>query len=118
MLTTEQIEGRLNSIDQKIKGITILIDRLNTNVEGRANITDLNRSIEELRELIRSNATLLSSFEEKLSKIVLPEDTRYYLDQGEVSSFQSNFNTLKAMLNKFDQLYKNLVAYQSKLKSS
>jgi len=112
MLTTEQIEAKFNAIDNKLKGFSILLNRMDVDISGKTNIADLNRSISDLKELIRSNASIIKSIEEKLTSIILPEETRYYLSQGEVSTFQSNFNTLKAMMNKLDKLYKNLVAYQ------
>ncbi|MCK9428880.1 MAG: hypothetical protein M0R17_02565 [Candidatus Omnitrophica bacterium] len=115
MLTTEQIEVKLNNLDQKIKGVVVLIERLSSDISAKTNITDLNRNVSELRDLIKDNATFIGSLEEKLAKIILPEETRYYLNEGEVSSFQSNFNTLKAMMNKMDTLYKNIVNYQSNL---
>ena len=113
MLTTQQIASKFNNIDLVLKGITIQLERLNTDLSNKANLTDLSRGLEELRELIRSTASTVQVLEQKLSKIILPEDTRLYLAEGEVQSFQSNFNSLKAMMTKFDRLYKNLVAYQS-----
>lgn len=115
MLTNEQIEAKLNSIDARLKGITVVLDRMNTDIASKTNLTDLNRSVEELRELIRANSILINSLEEKLTSVILPEETRYYLSQGEVATFQSNFNALKAMMNKLDKLSKNIVAYQANL---
>jgi len=115
MLTTEQIASKFNNIDLIIKGFTVQLERFNADLSNKANLTDLTRGLDEIRELIRSTASTVQDLEEKLTKIILPEDTRLYLDEGEVQSFQSNFNALKAMMTKFDKLYKNLVAYQSNL---
>lgn len=117
MLTTEQIEARLNSIDIKIKGLILQLDRISAELNGKSNITDFNRTIREIEELIKSNAIVIQALEEKLSKVLLPKETRFYLEEGEVSNFQSNFNTLKAMMTKLDKLYKNLIAYQANLTS-
>jgi hypothetical protein len=113
MLTTEQIENRLNILDTKIKGFSIQLERMSADIANKSNITDMLRNIEELKSLIRDNNIILQTLEEKLSKVILPEQTRLYLDEGEVESFQSNFNTLKAMMTKLDRLSHNLVAYQS-----
>jgi hypothetical protein len=117
MLTTEQIESKFNILDIKIKGLTIQLERMNNDLSNKTNLTDLSRSINELKELIRTNAVVVQKIEEKLSKVILPEQTRFFLNEGEVENFQSNFNTLKAMMTKFDKLYRNLVAYQSNLKT-
>lgn len=113
MLTTEQISTNFNILDIKIQGVAVQLERLASNLANKANLTDLSRAVEEIRELIRETASTVQSLEQKLSKVILPEDTRLYLAEGEVQSFQSNFNALKAMMTKFDRLYKNLVAYQS-----
>lgn len=118
MLSTDQIETRLNNIDTKLRGIVVQIDRVNADLSNKVNIPDLSRSIEELRELIRVSAQTIQELEEKLTKIILPEDTRLYLAEGEVQNFQSNFNTLRAMMTKFDKLYKNLVSYQANISSN
>lgn len=115
MLTTEQISSKFNNLDIKLEGIKVQLERISNDLSNKANLTDLTRGLDELRELIRETATTVQTLEQKLAKIILPEDTRLYLDEGEVQSFQSNFNALKAMMTKFDKLYKNLVAYQSNL---
>ena len=113
MLTTDQIESKFESLDTKIKGIVSTIERMSADLSNKTNNANLNRSISELKELIRQNAIAIQDLNNKLSMVILPEQTRMYLDGGEVQSFQSNFNTLKAMMVKFDKLYNNLVAFQS-----
>jgi len=117
MLTTEQIETRLNNLEIKVKGIILKQERIISDMANKANLTDLSRRIEEVNELIRVSNISIQLLEEKLSKVILPEATRLYLDEGEVQSFQSNFNTLKAMMTKFNTLYRNLVAYNSNVNS-
>jgi uncharacterized protein YukE len=118
MLTTEQIASKFNNIDLKLEGFKNQLERMNNDLSNKANLTDLSRGLEELKELIRSTASTVQQLEQRLSKVLLPEETRMYLAEGEVQSFQSNFNALKAMMTKFDKLYKNLVAYNSNLTQS
>ena len=75
MLTTEQIEAKFNAIDNKLKGITTILNRMDTDISGKTNSADLNRSIDELRELIRANSILIAAIDEKLASIILPEET-------------------------------------------
>jgi hypothetical protein len=117
MLTNEQIEAKLNAINNRLLGLTTNLERTNAELLNKTNNSALNRTSEELRELIRQTAIDVNTLNEKLGKIILPEETRMYLDAGEVQDFQSNFNALKAMMVKFDKLYKNLVAYTSNLDS-
>jgi hypothetical protein len=117
MLTTEQIETKFESLNTKVRALTTQLDVLNNDLINKVNTTDMLRSLEEIKDLIRTQATTIGEIEERLSKIILPEETRYYLEEGEVDSYQANINTLKAMMVKFDKLYKNLVAYQSNINS-
>lgn len=113
-LTTEQLETKLVALERYIAGLQEQMNKLETNLNARALTSDLRRTETLLRNLIRDNARLINTIEQRLSKIILPEETRYYLDQGEVEQFQSNFNKLRAMMTSFDKLYKNLVAYTSR----
>ena len=118
MLSNEQIEAKFNSLDSYNKALRTAMDRMSAELANKSNITDTNRNISELKDLIRQNSISIQALTDKLSKVILPEETRMYLDGGEVESYQSNFNTLRAMMVKFDKLYKNLVAYESKLSNS
>lgn len=112
-LTTEQMETKLVALERYIAGLQEQMNKLKTDLEARALTSDLRRTESLLRDLIRDNSRLINTIEQRLSKVILPEETRYYLDQGEVEQFQSNFNQLRAMMAAFDKLYKNLVAYAS-----
>lgn len=110
-LTTQQLEAKIMTLETKVKGLQSQINTLNTKLLARSTTSDLRRTETIIKELIRDNAKLIGDLEEKLAKIILPENTRYYLEQGEVSQFQSNFNQLRAMMASFKKLYDSLVAY-------
>lgn len=110
-LTTTQMETKLAALEKYISGLQQQINDLETNLGARALSTDLRRTETLLRNIVRDNSRLITTMENRLSKVILPEETRYYLDQGEVEQFQSNFNKLRAMMSKFEKLYNSLVAY-------
>lgn len=114
-LTTEQLEMKVLNLETQIKGLVTKINNVTTEVNSKTNVVDANRNNIELRSLISDNGTLITNLEEKLAKVILPAETRFYLSEGEVTDFQSNFNQLKAMMISFEKLYKNLVAYSSNL---
>lgn len=113
-MTIEQLEDRIKDAENKIKALNLVYDRLSATVESKTNSSDLNRTSTELRELIAGTDNTVAQLNEKLSKVILPEETRYYLKEGEVAAFQSNFNKLKTMLIKIESLYQSVVAYESK----
>jgi uncharacterized protein YukE len=114
MTTIDQLENKVLNLETKIKGIQISLERIISELTSKASSTDLSREDSQIRELITDVSKTVSELDAKLAKVLLPEETRYYLEGSEVESFQSNFNKLKAMMIQFDKLYKNLVAYQAK----
>ena len=116
-LTPEQIEIKIRQLETKIKAFQVTLERLQADINNKISSSDLSRTNNELRGLIQDNSKLINNNVEKLSKVILPEETRFYLEGSEVQDFQSNFNKLKAMMVNFEKLYKNLVSYATNLNS-
>lgn len=118
MATLESLSNKISTLQSQMKGLGQKLERLESEVTGKASTADLNRYTTELRGLITDNATLITELEKKLATVILPDQTQYYLSEGEVQEFQSNFNKLKAMMVSFEKLYKNLVSYSTNLQSN
>ena len=114
MSTIDQLENKILNLEVKIKGIQSLLERTIADLSSKSSNADLSREDFTIRELISDVSKTVSELDSKLAKVILPEETRYYLEEGEVETFQSNFNKLKAMMIQFEKLYKNLVAFQAK----
>jgi len=109
--TNEQLTIELQLLKTQVTTLQSMIAELKQDVNSRVRLSDLARSMQNLDDQIKDNAALISTMEQKLAKISLPDNSRYYLESTEVSDFRSNFNKLLAMMSSFEQLYKNLVAY-------
>lgn len=107
------LETKVRSLEIIIRGLQEKIDELEKDLQARTYSSELIRTTKSLKALIKDNSELINDLEQKLSKIILPEETRYYLEEGEVAQFQSNFNRLRAMMVSFQKLYDSLVAYTS-----
>lgn len=110
-LSSRQIQMELEKLSQTVRGISSLLAELNQDIKSRPMLSDLNLTYSELSKLIKDNASIIRDLETKLAKIILPDQTKYYLEEGEVADFKSNFARLNAMMAKFEKLYSNLVAY-------
>lgn len=117
-LSIEQIEAKILRLETQMRGLQQQINDLVSDLNAKAYTSDLRRSEKLLESLINDNSKLIGTLEERLSKVILPEETRYYLEDGEVKQFQANFNKLRAMMSSFEKLYKNLVAYSSSIQYS
>ena len=109
--TNEQLTQEVQQLRSAVTTLQTQLAELNQNTNSRVRLSDLARSETELNSKIQDNSTLIVRIEEQLSKVKLPDDTRYYLEESEVNNFRANFNKLLAMLASYEQLYKNLVAY-------
>ncbi len=109
--SNEQLTIELQQLKTQVITIQSMLAELKQDVNSRTRLSDLSRMSQDLDDQIKGNSELISNIEQKLAKISLPDDTRYYLEETEVADFRSNFNKLLAMMASFDQLYKNLVAY-------
>lgn len=109
--TNEQLTTEIQALRTTVSVLQAQIAELNQNTNSRVRLSDLARTESTLDTKIKDVAELVVKLEEKLAKISLPEDTRYYLEENEVADFRSNFNKLLAMMASFEKLYKDLVAY-------
>ena len=92
----ETVKKNLNGISQrvsdleKMSGVYITQSSLQTSVE------DINQSISDM------NITI-GSLENKLQKITLPEGTRFYLEESEVTDFRNHFRQLRSMMSELEK---------------
>jgi len=114
MTTTDQLENKILNLEKKIQGIITTMDRFLAELTTKVSSADLSRTDAQVRELITDLSKVVQTLDSKLAKVILPEESRYYLEGAEVEEFQSNFLKLKSMMIQFDKLYKNLVAYEAK----
>ena len=108
------LSSRISNLENVTRGLSSMSQDLTQNTNARTTLSDLKRTEDTLSESINNNSRAIAKLEEKLSKVLLPQDTRYYLGVGEVEEFQTIFAKMKAMMVKFETLYKQLVAYTLK----
>jgi len=111
--TNEQLTLELWQLRTQFDAIVQKFYELQQNVNSRPQLSDLVRSETNLKSSIDGNAEIINRLERQLRKVILPEDTRYYLSEAEISDFRSNFSKLLAMMAQFETLYNNLIAYQA-----
>lgn len=111
MTNNDQLVEKVNNLSSKIDSVVKALNIMQKDINSRVRLSDLSSTETEFKSVLNSQGTTIVDIEKKLSKITLPEETRYYLTETEVGSFKSDFSKLKAMLAKFETLYKNLVSF-------
>lgn len=114
-LTDAQIQIKLNSLEKSIASLQNTLSIMQDDIDNRIRLSELASLRTELKALINDNSELIVDIHRKLAKIKLPEESQYFLEEGEVEAFRSNFSQLKAMMSRFERLYNNLVAYNAQI---
>jgi len=112
-LTDSQIQIKLNLLEKDIASINNLLAQMQDDIKSRLHLSELQITTAELKQLITDNSNLIVDIEKRLALVLLPTETQYFLEEGDVESFKSNFSQLKAMMSRFERLYNNLVAYSA-----
>ena len=115
-LFTPAMENKVKNIESDIKTIKAQIANLQKLFGSCVTTSDLNLSESTVRQLINQNTTSIADMQQKLSKITLPDDTRYYLKESEVESFRANSQKMIAMMSELERMYDAIVAYTTNLK--
>ena len=60
-------------------------------------------SLEDVNSSITDMNVIVNNLETKLQKISLPGNTRYYLDQSEITDFRNHFRQLRSMMSELEK---------------
>jgi predicted nucleic acid-binding Zn-ribbon protein len=83
------IEQRTTDLEQ-ISGIYITESSLQT-------------SLADIQNTVNNMNTALTKLEYKLQKITLPDATRYYLEESEITDFRNHFRQLRSMMSELEK---------------
>ena len=106
MITTLTLESLYNAIES-LKKLVIANSSRITDLENNAGIyitqSSLQSSVSDLEQSIKNMNDTILGIENKLQKINLPEGTRFYLEESEVSDFRNHFRQSRSMMSELDK---------------
>jgi len=105
------ILNKINVLEKNVSDINVAINKIISLLNSYVKTSDLVKSENSLLDDIKDLKTSISKLENKLSMIVLPNDTKYYLKQDEIQNFRNTVQQITAMMTSMEQLYTNVVAY-------
>lgn len=104
--TTITLESLYNSI-QTIKKSVNGIESRTADLEQISGIyitqAGLQSSLSTMQKSIDDMSTTIRDLECKLQKITLPDGTRYYLEESEITDFRNHFRQLRSMMSELDK---------------
>lgn len=96
--TIQSINNSILALKKTVASLQNDVLSLQADQDIYATKSDLSTEVHELEESLTSVNSSLSSIETKLQKISLPTDTRYYLEESEITSFRNHYRQLRAMM--------------------
>ena len=99
------MQSLYNSIESLKTSINSLSSRVNTleNISGiYVTQSTQDMAIRQVNDTISDLNKSIGDIENRLKKITLPEDTRYYLDESEITNFRKNFRQLRIMMTEVE----------------
>lgn len=114
-LLDPDISNQLKAIKSDIRRLQSQMSVLENVIGATATISDLGLTEKRLKQLIHDNSTEITKNQQKLSIVMLPDDTRYFLEESEVEDFRSNFRKLTALMTDVQNLYDSMVSYVSNI---
>lgn len=89
---TKDIETLYNKIASLEEGHQIFV--------SKAELAD---QLNQITLVMNDYNKVLSDVETKLSKIILPDNTRFYLESSEITQFRDNFRKLRLLMSELDK---------------
>lgn len=107
--TVRSIQDQINqlsfshNVNPTLKSLQTQIDDINEKLDIRVTTAELQTAIGEYAQIINDFNSALADVEEKVKNILLPTDTRFYLEESEISDFRSNFRMLRALMTDLEK---------------
>ena len=102
-ITIDSVYNTVQAQQGIINGLSTRIATLENAAGIYISQSSLQSSISELQSNIDDINTTLVTIETQLQKITLPSDTRYYLEESEITDFRNHFRQLRTMMGELDK---------------
>lgn len=97
-ITSESLYNSIETLKKTMNGIVARVEDLESITGAYVTNATMQSAVEELNSSITDINTSISDIDTKLQKITLPSNTRYYLEESEITDFRNHFRQLRAMM--------------------
>ncbi|HLD91313.1 MAG TPA: hypothetical protein VI911_09910 [Patescibacteria group bacterium] len=102
-ITSESLYNSIEQLKRTINGLATRISDLETTTGIYVTQSTMQTSLEDVNSSITDMNVIVNNLETKLQKISLPGNTRYYLDQSEITDFRNHFRQLRSMMSELEK---------------
>ena len=96
-ISTEALQNQINSLRARVSDSENIIKDIEDKQSIFVTKSDLFAEIRSIENLVNDINEALATIENKLAKVFLPADTRFFLEESEITDFRNNFRQLRAL---------------------
>jgi hypothetical protein len=110
-----ELNGKITNLNNKIIANTNSIDKINATIDILARKSDLGNESARLHGELTLMSETITLLETKLQKVYLPNSTKYFLDETELSNLRNKIRQMNAILVRMQNLEKTIVQTLTRL---
>jgi predicted nucleic acid-binding Zn-ribbon protein len=97
------------TLKKSVSGIESRVKVVEDKFAAYVSTSELNTESRRLEALIQDANDTIETIETKLQKIELPADTRYYLEEAEITDFRNHFRQLRVFFSEVENSRKAMI---------
>jgi predicted nucleic acid-binding Zn-ribbon protein len=101
------IKTQLTGLENRIQDMEDQLSVYVTSSDLQSYLNDINSTMNDYNDA-------LSDLENRLAKVVLPTDTRYFLTESEITDFRDNFRKLRIMMSEVEKSRQSMIRLLSR----
>ena len=107
--TITALANAIIGIQNRLDGIEGRLTSLENGVNVYVTASDLETRAVSIENDVADAQSAISQIDEKMVRISLPPDTRYYLEESEITDFRSNFRKLRTFMSDVERSRQSMV---------
>lgn len=101
--------AKIKTLSNTVKGLQDDIRRIDGTLDIVARKSDLETEAIRLRSDLSNISSVVTTLNDKLNKITLPDDTRYYMGEEELRNLRNKIRQMNSLIVKLEDLEKTIV---------
>lgn len=104
-----EIINKITILNNEIKAIKEDVRTINGTLDIVPRKSDLETEAIRLRSDLANMSSVVNTLSDKLNKISLPDQTRYYMDEDELRNLRNKIRQMNALITTLQELEKKIV---------
>jgi prefoldin subunit 5 len=102
-ITTESLYNSIESLKRSMGELSRRVTELEDIAGIYVTQSTMQTAMADMQTTVDNMSESLMSIENKLQKISLPQGTRFYLEESEITDFRNHFRQLRSMMSELEK---------------